>query len=57
MAARKSRAMEQRTNCLSRGGMRGVEESFAVRLWRLSGGCWAAASPLPLPGVHDGCLS
>lgn len=57
MAARKSRPMEQRTNCLSRGGMRGVEESFAVRLWRLSGGCWAAASPLPLPGVHDGCLS
>lgn len=25
--------------------MRGVEESFAVRLWILSGGCWAGCHP------------
>ena len=37
--------MEQRTICLSGGGMRGVEESFAVRLWRLSGGCRAGCQP------------
>lgn len=37
--------MGQRTVCLSRGGMRAVEESFAVRLWRLSGGCWASCQP------------
>lgn len=42
--------------CLSRGGMRGVEESFAVRQWRLSGGCRASCQPPPLLGVHGGCL-
>lgn len=51
---RRKPAHETENNLFIKGWDAGVEESFAVGLWIVSGGCWAGCHSPPLLRVHGG---